>query len=73
MHWGAKELKHLGALVGGGVAKAVGGQGVKQLAKRATKLGARGLGVVAPALVAADLAKNPWHVAKWRAEKRVWR
>lgn len=43
---------------------------VKGAAGLATKAGAKFLGgVVGPALVATDLAKNPWHVAKNRADK----
>lgn len=69
VHWGARELKHLAFLGGGGVAKAFGGAALKDAATRAAKAGAKRLGPIAPALVAADLAKNPWHVAKNRAEK----
>jgi pimeloyl-ACP methyl ester carboxylesterase len=42
---------------------------LKQAALAATKSGAKKLGPLGPALVAADLAKNPWHVAKNRADK----
>ena len=69
VHWGARELKHLGILGGSGAAKFFGGAALKDAAARAAKAGAKRLGPIAPALVAADLAKNPWHVAKNRAEK----
>lgn len=69
VHWGAKELKHLGFLAGGGAAKFISGAAVKGVAEKAAKVGAKKLGPLAPALVAADLAKNPWHVAKTRADK----
>lgn len=69
VHWGAKELKHLGAMGGAGAVKVLGGAALKDAAAKAAKVAAKRLGPVAPALIAADLAKNPWHVAKNRAEK----
>lgn len=70
VRWGAKELKDLGFL-GAGVLAQVGGiAAVRGAAAIATKAGARVLGrTIAPTLVARDLAKNPWHVAKMRADK----
>lgn len=56
-------LASLGALKGAGSAT------VKQAAIAATKSGAKKLGPLGPLLVGADLAKNPWHVAKNRADK----
>lgn len=69
VHWGAKELKDLGVLGGGGAAKLVAVAALKEAAAKAAKMAAKKLGPLAPALFAADLAKNPWHVAKNRAEK----
>ncbi|MFT4468533.1 DUF726 domain-containing protein [Arthrobacter sulfonylureivorans] len=69
VHWGAKELKHLGFLGGQGAARVAGVAALREGASRATRMAARRLGPLAPALAAADLAKNPWHVAKNRAEK----
>jgi hypothetical protein len=69
VHWGSQELKHLGLLGGGGAAKVIGGAALKDAAARAAKMAAKRLNAVAPALIAVDLAKNPWHVAKNRAEK----
>ncbi|TJY69463.1 DUF726 domain-containing protein [Arthrobacter sp. CAU 1506] len=69
VHWGAKELRHLGILGGRGAARVVGAAALREAAERAAKMAARRLGPLAPALAAADLAKNPWHVAKNRAEK----
>jgi uncharacterized protein DUF726 len=69
VHWGAKELKNLGGLVGGGVANVAGPAGIKKAAMAANKAAAKRLGGLAPALLAVDLAKNPWHVAKSRANK----
>ncbi len=42
---------------------------IKQAAAIATKAGAKKFGPLAPALLAMDLVKNPWHVAKNRADK----
>ena len=69
VHWGASELKQLGMFGGGGAMRAAGLAAIKEAAKKAAKAAAKKLGALAPALVAADLAKNPWHVAKNRADK----
>ncbi|NQX05331.1 DUF726 domain-containing protein [Rathayibacter sp. VKM Ac-2856] len=70
VHWGSKELDDLGDLVAGMLGKARGAGLVKAAAALGTKAGAKFLGnVVAPAFIAADLLKNPWHVAKSRADK----
>lgn len=69
VHWGAKELKHLGFLSAGGAARVVVGAALKEAAMKAAKMAAKRLGPLGPALLAIDLAKNPWHVAKNRAEK----
>lgn len=68
--WGAKELRHLGVLGAGVAGKAGAVAAAKAAAATATKAGAKFLGsVIAPTLIASDLAKNPWHVAKSRADK----
>ncbi|OZC48468.1 DUF726 domain-containing protein [Rhodococcus sp. RS1C4] len=69
VHWGSNDLGDLAAMV-----KALGGQpaavlGVKGLAAKAGKAGAKKLGPLAPALVAAALAKNPWHTARVKADR----
>ena len=69
LHWGAKELKDLGLLAGLGALKTAAPSAIKQAAAAATKSGAASLGPLAPVLLAAELAKNPWHVAKSRANK----
>jgi pimeloyl-ACP methyl ester carboxylesterase len=69
VHWGAKELKDLGFLGAGGAAVTAGVAALKEAAMKAAKMAARRLGPLGPALVVTDLAKNPWHVAKNRAEK----
>lgn len=70
VRWGAKELRDLGKLGAGLFGKAGGVAAAKGAAAHAAKAGARFFGrTVGPALLAADLAKNPWHVAKTRADK----
>jgi len=70
VHWGAKELRDFGVLGANLAGKAGGVLAMKGAAAVANKAAAKLLGnVVGPALVAADLAKNPWHVAKNRADK----
>lgn len=69
VHWGAHELADLAALLGVGSAKGVGAKAIAKKAAVATKAGAKKLAPIANALLAADLAKNPWHVAKSRANK----
>lgn len=69
VHWGAKELKNLGILAGLAAVKVAGPAALKQAAMAATKLGAKKLGPLGPLLLGTDLATNPWHVAKNRADK----
>ena len=69
VNWGAKELKDLGILARRGVVRVAGPAAIRQAALSATKVGARRLGPLGPVLLAAGLAKNPWHVAKNRANK----
>ncbi|WP_082480915.1 DUF726 domain-containing protein [Rathayibacter sp. Leaf299] len=70
VRWGSKEIRDLGDLVTGSAGKVGGVAVARAAAALATKAGARLLGnVVGPGLIAADLAKNPWHVAKNRADK----
>jgi pimeloyl-ACP methyl ester carboxylesterase len=69
VHWGARELRHLRLLGANGAAGALGMAAVKNAAARAAQEAAKKIHAVAPAFIAADLAKNPWHVAKNRADK----
>ena len=69
LHWGAKELKDLGILAGYGSVKIAAPTALKSAAMSATKQGGKKLLPVGPALFASELAKNPWHVAKSRADK----
>lgn len=69
LHWGSKELGTLLALT-------VKNIGAKQamgmaagFAARAGRTAAKKLGPIAPALLLADAAKNPWHTAMVRADK----
>lgn len=68
--WGAKELRDFGILGVNALGKAGGNAAVKIAAASGTKAGARFLGnVIGPTMLVTDLAKNPWHVAKSRADK----
>lgn len=70
VRWGSKELRDFALLAASGVGKGGGMLALKAAAAIGTKAGAKLLGnVVAPAMLASDLAKNPWHVAKNRADK----
>lgn len=69
VHWGAKELRDLSAMLGSGAVKAAGPAAIKSAAVHASKAAVKKLAPIAPALVAGQLAKNPWHVAKNRANK----
>ncbi|KJL35138.1 hypothetical protein RS86_00521 [Microbacterium azadirachtae] len=70
VHWGAKELRDFGVLGANVVGTAGGALVLRGAAAVANRAAAKLLGnVIGPAMVAADLAKNPWHVAKNRADK----
>lgn len=68
--WGAKELRDFGVLGASAMGKAGAVAAARAGAAVGTKAGAKFLGnVVGPAMIATDLAKNPWHLAKSRADK----
>ncbi|MGC5023522.1 DUF726 domain-containing protein [Tsukamurella sp. DT100] len=69
LHWGSKELASLGFVLAKGVGVKQGVGAAAVAAARAGKMAAKRLGPLAPILVAVDLAKNPWHVAKVRADR----
>ena len=70
VHWGSKELKNLGVMGAAIIGQIAGGTAVTGAAALATKAGAALVGrTLAPGLAAAEIAKNPWHVAKNRADK----
>lgn len=68
VHWGAKELGTLAAVIGGGIGKqglygaVVGG------ARKGMKVAGKKLGPAAAIFAAADVITNPWHTAKNRAD-----
>ncbi len=66
VRWGSKELKDWGSMV----RTAAGVGAIRVAAATATKAGAKFFGrAVATPMMAGDLAKNPWHVARNRADK----
>lgn len=70
VRWGAKELKNFGIMGAGLIGNPIGVGAFQGAAALAHKAGAKLLGrTLGPALLAADLAKNPWYVAKNRADK----
>ncbi|MFI2567966.1 DUF726 domain-containing protein [Cellulosimicrobium funkei] len=70
VRWGAKELKDFGAMGIGLAGRAGASTAVRGAAAAANKAGAKLFGsTFTPAFIASDLAKNPWHVAKNRADK----
>lgn len=69
LHWGSKELNALAALFIKNVGAKQTVSAVAGVAAKASKAAAKKLGPVAPALLLADLAKNPWHTAMVRADR----
>ena len=70
VRWGAKELRDFGVFGVGLLGAVSGSTTVRTGASLATMAGAKILGrTLTPALLASDLVKNPWHVAKSRADK----
>lgn len=67
--WGSKELAAFGSMLGVAGAKAAFGAGIRAFAMQATKRAANIVPPLGAALIAADVAKNPWSVAKHRAEQ----
>ena len=67
VRWGSKEIKNLVTWVGRGGGQQVVKAGLKGLAAKAGKVAASKLGPLGPLLLATDLAKNPWTVARTRA------
>lgn len=68
LQWGAKELGDLAKFAGQAAGVEVAKKGAAKLASRATKLAAKRIGSVAAINSAADAARNPWHVARRRAQ-----
>lgn len=65
--WGSKELKSLTGLVAKQLPAQAGKKAAEQLIAQALKRGPKMLGPLSALLMGADVAKNPWHVAKTRA------
>lgn len=65
--WGAKELKALRVLTGQQVSAQAARVAVEKLAVQAFKGAGKLLGPLSGVLLAAGVAKNPWHVARTRA------
>lgn len=65
--WGSKELKSLTGLVARQLPARAGRMAIEQLIAEALKQGPKMLGPLSALLMGADIAKNPWHVAKTRA------
>lgn len=68
VHWGAKELRAFGAMVGMGSAKTGATMFVKEWGKKASKASAKILGPIGALFTAADVIANPWTVARARAD-----
>lgn len=67
--WGAKEIKDLAAVLGGGVAGGLGRATIRGLAASASRGAAKKVGPLGTAVSVIDLVRNPWHVAVSRAER----
>lgn len=68
VHWGSKELRALGALLGYESGKVAAAAVVKGVAAKASKRAAKLIPGAGAVFIAAGLAMNPWHTAKVRAD-----
>jgi pimeloyl-ACP methyl ester carboxylesterase len=68
VHWGAKELKSLPLALGAGAGIQAIKAAVRRAAAHASKKSAGRMGPLGPVLLAADVARNPWSVARTRSE-----
>ena len=64
VRWGAKELRDLGVLFGREAGGKVALGGLAKTATSATRLALKRIGLIGGALTIAELAKNPWWVAR---------
>lgn len=69
LHWGSKELNDLAVFLGVIGGAQAGKFALGAVARKAGKAAAGKLNPLVPVMVATDLAKNPWHVARIRADK----
>lgn len=68
LHWGAKESKDLRRIINREVSTKMGLAAAAKAAAHATRKAAARMGIVGGLFSAAELAKNPWWVAKTRAD-----
>jgi len=68
VHWGAKELAAFAMMFGLAGSKRIGQEALKRTALRAMKAAGTKLGPLGGFLLAADVAANPWTVARTRAD-----
>lgn len=68
VHWGAKELKALSWAVGQEVGRRAARRALRELAQTASKKAVGRLTPLGSLLFASGVAKNPWSVARTRAE-----
>ena len=69
VHWGSKDLKALSAFVQGGAGKLSARAILMKLGLSVSKGLTKAFGPIGFALAMSDLASNPWHTAKSRADK----
>lgn len=69
LNWGSNELADVAFLLGKAGTGQAGKAAMAGLAKKAGKKAMAKLNPVLPIAIAADVAKNPWHVARVRADK----
>jgi pimeloyl-ACP methyl ester carboxylesterase len=68
VRWGAKELRALAFFLTGAAGRQTLRASARRTALTASKKAGTKLGPLGPALLASDLARNPWTVARTRAE-----
>ncbi|MEM1332477.1 MAG: DUF726 domain-containing protein [Actinomycetota bacterium] len=68
LRWGSKELRDLLGFAGDQFGAAGATSFAAKVAAKATKIAPKALGAVAAADAATDITKNPWHVARRRAQ-----
>ncbi len=67
VHWGAKELKALGMFAGRGLSEQAVKAAAMSLAAKATKEGAKRVGLIGNLMTIRGIAANPWTFAHQRA------
>lgn len=69
VHWGAKELKNFGSMIGGQGGARAAMHAVGNAAKGASRAAAKKLGPLGAPLAAHSVATNPWTTARNRADR----